>query len=259
MDNAGSLRALLLTNEEAMIASFSAVCAELGIQAHTGESCEDLARDLQETKFAAVVVDFDRPEFGEKHLPTLQESKVNRNTVVVAVSANTKNLERALHNRAHFVLKRPIQDVEVRRTLNAAYDLMLSDRRRRFRCSIVLPVRLRMVRSGSTFECSSVNVSANGVAVYSSMRLKPMESVDVEIVLPDGSVIDASGLIVWDDGHGKSGIHFQCRTPEVRKGLDAWLAVQEAAVAKGELIVRDFTNILPVANTSSAIAENRRS
>lgn len=255
MGDSGPLRALLLTNEESMIASFSAVCAELGIHALTGSSSPDLARDLHETKFAAVVVDFDRPEFGENHLPTLQESKVNRNSVVVAVSANTKNLERALQNRAHFVLKRPIQEVEVRRTLNAAYDLMLSDRRRRFRCSIVLPVRLRMVRSGSTFECSSVNVSANGVAVYSSMRLKPTESVDVEIVLPDGSIIAASGIIVWDDGHGKSGIHFQCRTQEVRKGLDAWLAVQEAAVAKGELIVRDFAKILPAANVAFASKE----
>jgi hypothetical protein len=245
MGNAGELRALLLTNEKATVASFSAVCGELGIEAQAGPTTLELERLLDERKYAAVVVDFDNPEAAEEHLPRLQQSRINKSAVVVAVATNVRNLEHALKCRAHFVLRRPFEDVEVRRTLRAAYDFMLSDRRRNFRCSIVLPVRLKLVRSGATFECSSENVSSNGVAVFGSMRMKPAESVDLELVLPDGSVVLATGIVVWDDQHGKSGINFQCRTPETRQKLDAWLAGQVAAVSKGELTCRDFADILP--------------
>jgi len=245
MGNSLALRALLLTREETTIADFSAVCSELGIEAQARVDAQDVAQHLNENKYAAVVVDFDAPEAGEQYLPQLQESPLNKNSVVVAVAANAKNLERALHWRAHFVLKRPIQEIEIRRTLRAAYDFMLSDRRRQFRCPTILPVRLKLVRSGAAFECSTVNISAKCVAIYSSMRLKPTESVDLEIVLSDGFVVLASGLVVWDDGLGKSGINFQVRTPEIRQKLDTWLSAQAASLARIEVTCREFSQILP--------------
>ena len=247
MGHSASLRALLLTNEEATVKGFSAVCSELGIQPEPNCGSQHLGERLNRNKYAAVVVDFDDQEAREAYLPALQESRINKNTVVVAVAMNAKNLEQALTCRAHFVLKRPLQEVEIRRTLRAAYDFMLADRRRNFRCSAILPARLRLVRSGGTFECSTINISANGVAVYSSMRFKPTESVDLEIVLPDSFVVLASGLVVWDDGLGKTGIHFQVRTPEIRQQLDAWLNAQAKLMMKVDLTSRDFSQILPQA------------
>ncbi len=245
MGNSLALRALLLTEEETTIAGFSSVCNELGIEPEARMNAQEIDQRLSQYKYAAVVVDFDAAEAGEKDLPRLQESPLNKNSVVVAVAANAKNLDRALKCRVHFVLKRPMQAVEIRRTLRAAYDFMLTDRRRQFRCSTILPVRLRLLRSGGTFECSTVNISAKGVAIYSSMRLKPTESVDLEIVLPDGFVVLASGIVVWDDGLGKSGINFQVRTPEIRQKLDTWLNAQAASMARLELTCREFSQILP--------------
>lgn len=245
MGNSVALRALLLTNEESTVAGFSTICSELGIEAQSHLDAREVGHHLNTNKYAAVVIDFDNAEARERHLPALQESTLNKHSVVVAVAANAKNLERALHCRAHFVLKRPIHEVEIRRTLRAAYDFMLSDRRRQFRCPTILPVRLKLLRSGGAFECSTVNISAKGVAIYSSMRLKPTESVDLEIVLPDGFVVLASGLVVWDDGLGKSGIHFQVRTPEIRQKLDTWLNAQAASMARIEVTCREFSQILP--------------
>jgi hypothetical protein len=245
MGNVGELRALLLTNEESTVASFNAICSELGIEARRSPPAEHIPQHLDEQKYEAVVVDFDSPEASERYLPTLQESRLNRNTVVVAVATNARNLERALSCRAHFVLRRPFEAVELRRTLRAAYDCMLADRRRQFRCSIVLPARLRLVCSGAAFECSTTNISSNGVALYGSMRMKLAETVDLEVVLPDGFVVLATGMVVWDDGHGKSGINFQVRTPEIRQKLDRWLTAQAASLGRGELTCRDFSEILP--------------
>jgi hypothetical protein len=255
MGDVGALRALLLTEEESTIGSFNEVCRELGIETEDRPLAQEFPGQLEERKYAAVIVNFDNPEAAEKYLPMLQQSRLNKNAVVVAVAANAKNLERALSCRVHFVLKRPIQDTEIRRALHAAYDLMIVDRRRKFRSSKILPVRVRFVSSGGTFECSTVNISSNGVAIYSSTRMKPAESIDLEIVLPDGFVVLASGIVVWDDGNGKSGINLQCRTPGVRQRLDAWLDAQAAAITKGDLTPRDFSNIIIPAANQSAISK----
>ena len=245
MGNTGALHALLLTEEASTVAQFSAICGELGIEAQSSHTASDINQRLDEQKYAAVIVDFDNPHSGEQYIPMLQQSRLNKHAIVVGMATNAKNLERALQCRAHFVLKRPCQDMDIRRTLRAAYDFMLKDRRGNFRCPRILPVRLRLARGGATFECSTVNISSNGVAVYSSTRLTAAEAVDLEVVLPDGFVVLASGLVVWDDGMGRSGIHFQCRTPEVRRCLDSWLKVQEESLHQGDMSCREFSQILP--------------
>ncbi|HKR86024.1 MAG TPA: PilZ domain-containing protein [Terriglobales bacterium] len=239
------MRALLLTQEETTVASFKTVCSELGIGAEAIPSMNEIASRLAERKYAAVVVDFDNPDAAQRYLPSLRESRMNKSAVVIAVATNTKNLVRALDCRAHFVLRRPLALVEVRRTLRASYDLMIANHRRQFRCSIVLPARVRMLRSGAAFECSTLNISSNGIAVHGSMRMKQFDSVDLDIVLPDGFVVLASGIVVWEDTQGKYGINFQVRTPEIRQKLDSWLSAQEALIADGEPGGRDFSEILP--------------
>lgn len=245
MGNSSELRALLLTNDEITLRTFSALCSELGIAAEPISLLKQIALRVEETKYAAVVVDFDDREAAEKHLPSLQQSRVNKNAVIVAVATNSKNLERGLSCRAHFVLRRPFEMVEVRRTLRGAYDFMLANQRRQFRCMIALPVRLRMVRSGVAFECSTVNISSNGIAACGSMRVKQFDSLDLEIVLPDGFVVLATGIVIWEDKQGKCGINFQVRTPEIRQRLDTWLAAQEASMATSEPRGRDFSEMLP--------------
>jgi PilZ domain len=245
MGNTGTLQALLLTEETSTVARFSTICGELGIDAQSSQTASEINQRLDEQKYAAVIVDFDNPDAREQYIPMLQQSRLNKHAIVVGIATNAKNLERALQCRAHFVLKRPFQDMDIRRTLRAAYDFMLQDRRRNFRCPRILPVRLTLLQGGGTFECSTVNISSNGVAVYSSTRLKPAEAVDLEVVLPDGFVVLASGLVVWDDGMGRSGLHFQCRTPEVRKRLDSWLTIQAEALHHGDMSCREFSEMLP--------------
>jgi len=234
MANPGEFRALLLTQEETTIRSVLAACKELGIAAEPIPPVEEIAMHIDERKYAAVIVDFDQQETAEEYLSAFQQSKINRNAVVVAVATSAKMLERARECRAHCVLRRPFEMAELQRTLRAAYDFILANQRRQFRCSIALPVRLRMVRSGATFECSSVNISSNGIAVSGSMRTKQFDSLDLEIVLPDGFVVLATGIVVWEDKQGKCGINFQVRTPEMRQKLDSCLSAHQASLATSE-------------------------
>jgi hypothetical protein len=62
--------------------------------------------------------------------------------------------------------------------------------------------------------------------VMTSTALKLAEVMDIALLLPDGSAIRATGIVIWDDRHGKSGLRFQCGDPEIRHKLNAWLESQ---------------------------------
>lgn len=44
-----------------------------------------------------------------------------------------------------------------------------------------------------------------------------------DLALPDGFLVNGSGLVVWHDKEGNSGLKFYCSEPEMRKRLDSWL------------------------------------
>src|SRR5579864_2193303 len=49
-------------------------------------------------------------------------------------------------------------------------------------------------------------------------------TLDIVLFLPDGFSVQATGIVIWDDKHGKSGLNFQCKTPEMRHRLNScWI------------------------------------
>jgi hypothetical protein len=61
------------------------------------------------------------------------------------------------------------------------------------------------------------------MAVTSPISLKPAEMLNISILLPDNMTVHATGIVIWDDQHGKTGINFQFSDPEMRRRFDAWL------------------------------------
>jgi hypothetical protein len=140
-----------------------------------------------------------------------------------AVASEVDHTEQALEARAHFLLRRPIQATTIKQIVDAAYDLMLGERRCHFRSAVCIPVLLTKMDSGKSIECSTLNVSSNGIAVRTPIPFKLAEPLGIALSLPDGFTVGATGIVIWDDKHGKSGLHFHCRTPEMRHKLDSWL------------------------------------
>jgi hypothetical protein len=122
------------------------------------------------------------------------------------------------------MFERPIDANEVRRLLHAAYDLMVRESRRSFRCAAELPVLLNRATEGTDLKCTTINISSNGTALRNPASLRLGEIVQIAFFLPGaGQAVCASGTVVWDDNHGKTGITFQCTIPRDQGELDAWL------------------------------------
>jgi len=223
------MRALLITADSSLMVMFVNVLTELGIGARAGLADEEVSEELNRAQYEGIVVDFGTVSNAAVIMAAVRQSPSNKSAVLFAVATEVDHTEQALEARAHFLLRRPVETATIRQTLRAAYDLMLTERRSHFRSAVKIPVLLTRRALRISFECSTLNVSSNGIAVTSPFSLKLAEQVDIALFLPNGPAVHATGIVIWDDKHGRSGMHFHCRTPEMRQKLDSWLDLLFAA------------------------------
>ena len=224
MVNTAEIRALLVTPDPWLVSNFISLCRELGIAVQRSATLEGVPEELGQAKYEAVLVDFDTVPATPTILAGVRESRGSRNALVFAVATDTAHRHQALRQGANFVFERPLDGKEIRRVLYAAYDLMARESRRYFRCSVELPALLGPANAGTDLRCTTINLSSNGMALRTPSPLHLGEAVEIALFLPGaGQAIHANGTVVWDDKHGKTGIHFQCNIPRDQSELDAWL------------------------------------
>ncbi len=216
------------------------VSRELGIVLDVSDAQEGVPQELKGEKYEALALDFDSVSNALATLAALRANPSNQNAVVFAIATGPSEQKVALQHRASFVLSRPLDSKDLRRTLYAAYDTMTRERRRYFRCAAELPVFLTRA-DGNDVVARTSNVSTNGMSICSSGTFALGETVGLTLDLLDGGPhVLARGTVVWDDKHGKSGISFQCVRPELQGALDRWLDAQFFKMR--ELAVRDLQN-----------------
>lgn len=220
------IHAMVVTTDPELLASFTNISRELGIEVQASMDSQEFTDRLQHGKYEALVLDFDTVPTALPALGSVRKNRPGQHAVIFAVTSKSEYRDKALDDGAHFLLKRPIQDDEIRRTMSLAYDFMLGERRRYFRCAIELPVRLKVGRLGNTLHCSTLNISSCGMAVQTPVHLAPGETVIVECFLTNGFLLRATGIVIWDDKHGKCGLRLRCGTPEIRWRFDSWLDSQ---------------------------------
>jgi len=223
VNNAAEVRALLITPDKALESIFNDLARELGILTDVCGAEEVIPAEIGREKFEALMIDFDRVREAGAAMAALRANPSNQNAVIFAVATQHDQNQLALYHGANFVLARPLETKELRRTLYAAYDAMTHERRRYFRCTAELPVFLTRA-DGTDLVARTGNVSASGMSIQSGVAFNLGEKVGIALDLQNGGPhVLARGVVVWDDKHGKSGISFHCVRPELQSTLDGWL------------------------------------
>jgi hypothetical protein len=224
MVSAAQIRALLITPDPWLVQHFISVCEDLGIEAQQSAATNRVPEELGHVKYEAVLVDFDSVPEAVTILAGIRESRGNRNALVFAVATDTSHRHCALRQGANFIFERPMDANEIRRVLYSAYDLMVRDRRRYFRCTADIPTLLSRSNEKGDLKCTTFNISSSGMALRTPGSLHSGEAVEIALFLP-GAVraVRASGTVIWDDEHGKTGLDFKCALPQGQSELDAWL------------------------------------
>jgi PilZ domain len=171
-----------------------------------------------------VVVDLELGEESKAILERVRLSPSNHTTVAFAITDNTKQSAMAFEAGSNFVLERPLSAISVGRTLKAAYGLIIRERLRYFRCPISIPAAIREQEAGE-ISCQAVNISEGGMAVISSVPLKPGTQVTLQFTIPgQGSQFAAQSEICWCDEKGRAGLRFVALSPEQKMELKQWLS-----------------------------------
>lgn len=227
MQNVVEIRVLLVTTDPELITDFIDVCRELGIEAQSSASTHEIPQELAQGKYEAVLVDFDTVPEALTIMGGVRESRGNRNALIFAVATNTAHQHQALRQGANFIFEGPIEITEVRRLVCAAYDLMVREGRRYFRCTAEIPALLSQAIGEIDLKCVTINISSSGMALKTPSPLHPGQEVRIALFLPGaGHAVRASGTVVWDDKHGKTGLNFRCDISQEQNELDAWLNVR---------------------------------
>jgi hypothetical protein len=226
-----TMHALLVTLDPGLVTTFTDVSREVGIETQKSVETPGVPDELSRTKYEALIVDFDTVSQALPIIASVRESRSNKNAVVMAVATTHKQKQEALQEGANFVFERPFEKTEIRRVLSAAYDLMIGERRRYFRCAADLPVRAFRKSSGTSVECVTTNISSSGMALKAPVALNSGEDLILDLTLPDvADTVRAGGTVIWDDKHGKTGLSIQCAGAEMQKRLDLWLDSQFSGV-----------------------------
>jgi DNA-binding response OmpR family regulator len=215
-------QALLVLNNDVAAEVLTHVLSDFGFES---ESCSDrgaAARQFDEKRFDAVIVDFDDPAAAAQVLQRLRQSSSSKNAVTVGLLSNPSNVRSAFGMGANFVLYRPISSEQAHATLRAAQALLKRERRRKFRVPVQLPVTLSW-EDVPEVEGIMLDLSEDGMDVLSAQPLQAGQVIDIQFSLSDSTLIAVQGRVAWANTNGQAGVQFT-RFPENQHGtLCTWL------------------------------------
>ena len=216
----------MVTSDPVLTVNFAQIAREVGMEALASEKPGEIPDELSEARYEGVLVDFAVPA-AMAVVSAVRNSRPNEKAVIFAVVTDAFKGHQVLESGANVILERPLDAKQIRRAVYAAYDLMVRERRRYFRCAIEAPVLVKQPNSESDFRCTGINISSTGIALNTPSAFKPGEELQIIVFLLEGKLaIRATATVVWDDRHGKTGLSFRCSTPQHQSDLDGWLDSQ---------------------------------
>ncbi len=178
---------------------------------------------LTKRKFDAVIIDCDDLQGASEVLRDLRRTPSNAKAVAFAVLNGKTTTQEAFQSGANFVLQKPLTPMHATRCFNAALNFMVRERRRYFRYSLEIPVRIK-VANLPEFTATSTNLSEGGMALRIPGTLVKDTVAAIRFTLPaSNTALELKGQIAWTDEAGRSGIRFVEVPQSSQYQLDKWL------------------------------------
>jgi len=220
------LQSLLVCSDDRVLRVVSNVLGELEIHV---EHCPDhltAAKRLAQSTFAAVIIDCkDEHSFGL--LTSIRSGQQNRKSMAIAIIDVRTDLQTAFKLGANFVVYKPISTEKVKSSFRAARALMKRERRRSVRLEVNIPAYFRF-QNGDGEQASISGLSEGGISVrFAVSPGKKCGLVAFSFALPDTTtVIEATGMIAWQDPRRRAGIQFATLPDAAHQSLKEWLRLQ---------------------------------
>ncbi|HKW24777.1 MAG TPA: PilZ domain-containing protein [Terriglobales bacterium] len=220
------LEGLVVASDAEVVNVFSRSLNDMGLRMEAHADAESAVQALSRKKFDVVIVDCGSGSKNAEILKTVRWLPSNNKAVVVAVAGEGTGMREAFASGADFVLSKPVQQEQATRTLWAGYGSMLRERRRYFRHRLDVPAEVQL-DSGEKTPARTLNVSESGLAISANLMMRAGQKIWFSFTLPETNLlITGSGQIVWTDGRGQAGVHFEELKPQALEELKNWLALK---------------------------------
>jgi DNA-binding response OmpR family regulator len=217
------MKALVVSGNRQTIDIFAYLFREVGIEAANCDSKSRAIDHVTSEKFDALVLDFDNLSGCSEIVENVRGIRPNREIPLFAIASENQAKATALALSSNFVIERPLVPQQIKSLLRTVYGRMLRSSQAYFRLNIELSVSMARA-SGPLLNGRTLNVSQNGMALTSPVSLKTGEMLHLVFAIPHTDVVvSAEGTVIWDDGHGKSGIRFKCSSASAEARYFEWL------------------------------------
>jgi DNA-binding response OmpR family regulator len=219
------LRSLLLSQDQEMIDVVQRALLDLGIGVEVYSTADWAREDLSDSRFDAVIVDCD-VSGASGVLQMLRTTANNRRALTFAITNDDNSLHSAFDLGANLTMQKPISVERARSSLRAAYGLIMQERRRYFRLTLDIPVRISP-NERTQFVGNTMNISEGGMALRCDDELPMNALVKLAFLLPGQKAdVEVRAIVVWKDARGHSGLRFEPMSVTSRQKLNEWLAEQ---------------------------------
>jgi ActR/RegA family two-component response regulator len=200
--------ALIVSEDAVTTRQLAEAMQELALSVEVCIKVSDALDRVNHRKLEVVVIDF---SLGNQAILVLQQvraSASNRTAVIFAITDSSEETAYALKAGSSSALERPMTIASIRHTLNAAYGLIVRERRRYFRYPISVPAAARR-KGESEVVGKTVNVSERGVAFSASTLLAPGTEVMIQFSLTNPQLaVTAECKVCWTNDKGQPACRF---------------------------------------------------
>ena len=219
---------LVLLSDPKLQCVLSGLLGGLDIAVHLAVDPDEALGAMMQTKFDAVIVDCCEFANGAAIIRSMRQLAPNGKTIAFAILPADMPQHLRTEIQAHFVIQQPLSVDLMTRSLRAARDMMLQERRRYFRYAIELRVTLETMHAGAMYEelqVRTTNLSAGGMAVVVNAHLKPSWFGKIQFSLPEGGGrIEARGEIAWLLAGKTAGLRFTQISDKHRTAIEQWIS-----------------------------------
>jgi hypothetical protein len=217
------MKALLLCHIPETVGIVSHLLREVGVETQTCESESQALARLTSGKFEALVVDYDEIAKWPEVVNNIRALRPNQDLPLFAIASEGPAKAAASRLGNTFVIERPLILSDIRSLLRTVHGRMVRSSQTYFRMNVDIPVYLARV-SGVVLQCSTLNISQNGMAVMTPVALNIGEALNLMFSIPQKDiVVSAEGTVIWDNGKGKAGIRFECSSAHAQARVFEWL------------------------------------
>jgi ActR/RegA family two-component response regulator len=215
----------LIVSEDAVVArQIAEAMQQLALAVEVCDKVSDAMDRVNHSKLEVAVIDFSLGNHAALLIEQLRGSASNRTAVAFAITNSSVETAYALKAGSSFALERPLTSDSLRNTLQAAYGLIVRERRRYFRYPISVPAAAFKKGESEIFG-KTVNVSERGVAFSGSTPLRPGVEVSMQFTLTNPQLaVTAECRVCWTNDRGQSGLSFLFLPSDLSSELQDWLA-----------------------------------